>query len=314
MSGMLFPSCISFSSRSPCRNFLLQQQLPAMSLGHWEVHIPSWKGTACKRDDSWGSPNTGPSLGTQNAHFESQLGDNALIQRFPNPAPSSCVGYALYRIILMLTSHRNYAPTAAYHPYPTPCTSPGVGLASLEGSHCTQFGGPGGSKPLAPKEVSSSLGTKSRHLPPSGLRKSWSNQLPTPAPSDKGLWDQGVFGHFSLCLKAISFPLSVLSIARLWRLLPDRCSVPGSNNPAYPQSPPGFSRLQQPPAALQASPGSMVTLARAPQLCPREWMQHSRSHSRDMLCQMCKSTPQPLLSLRGCGLAAPGWEMEGGSG
>lgn len=134
--------------------------------------------------------------------------------------------------------------------------------------------------------------------PPPSLRKSWSKQLPTAAtPSEKGLWAQRVFGHFSLCLEAISFPLS---IALLRCLLPDLCSL-----------------LQHPWSArraLQPSPCTMLTLTRAPCLCPHEQMLHPWVHSWAVLCQMCKSTPLPLLLLRGCGLAALGWEREGRGG
>lgn len=176
-----------------------------------------------------------------------------------------------------------------------PCTVPGVGLAFLEGSHCTQFGGPGGSKPLAPKEVPSSLVTKSHRLPPSGLRRSWSNPLPTAAPSEEGVWGQGVFGHFSLPeegnrLVLYCWALVAAAGVALRALL---------HHPRVPAEP---SRLL--PAPWSLSP-------RLPRSVP---MLHSRSHSWDMLCQLCKSTPQPLALLRGCGLAAPGWEMEGGGG
>ncbi|XP_030089815.2 uncharacterized protein LOC115484817 [Serinus canaria] len=256
-----------------------------MSSGHWEVHIPSWKGTACKWDGSWGSPNTGPSLRAQKAHSESQLGDNALIQRFPTPVPLSCVGYALYRVKLMLTSHRSCAPTALA--LSTPVLPPAHHLGACHpwrGLTALSQEGRDGPNLLVPKgEVPSSLGTKSHHLPPSGLRKSWSHQLPTPAtPSERGLWGQGVFGHFSFCLEVISFLLSIPE--------PGACCQTGVLFPApaspFSLLPPGFSLLQHPPSPcfLQASPCSntlllpctMLTLTRAPHLCPHDWMLESQ--------------------------------------
>jgi len=58
--------------------------------------------------------------------------------------------------------------------------------------------------------VSSSPGTKSHRIPPFGHGESWTNRLPTPATSfAKGLRGRDAFGRFSVCLEAISFPLSV---------------------------------------------------------------------------------------------------------
>lgn len=118
---------------------------------------------------------------------------------------------------------------------------------------------------------------------------------------------------------------------------PGLCSL--LQKPACTQSPPGFSpcslqaspcsntpgsvhralqaspcSLLASPCSLQASPCSMPTLIRAPHLSPHEQMLHPGDHSWAVLCQMCKSTPLPLLSLRGCGLAALGWGREEGCG
>lgn len=141
---------------------------------HWEVHIPSGKGTAREREGSWAFPNRGPPVGTQKAHSESQLGDNALIQRFPDPAPSLCVRCVLYRITLMLTSHRNCAPTAVTHPHIT--EGPGIPGGGSEKEKCPH---PWDQKPPAPS------------LQP---QEKLEQSAPSPAsPSEEGLWGQGVF-------------------------------------------------------------------------------------------------------------------------
>lgn len=92
--------------------------------------------------------------------------------------------------------------------------------------------------------VSSSLGTKSHCIPPFGLRKGWSNRLPTPAnPFAKGLRGQDVFGHFSVCLEAISF---LSSITRHQQPLPGGCCVPCPTTTHLPAKPSGhFSSLLQ---------------------------------------------------------------------
>lgn len=266
-----------------------------MSSGHWELHIPSWRGTACKRDGIWGSPNTGLPLRSQEAHSECQLGDNAPIQRFPTPAPS-CVQYVLYRVILMLTGHRNCAPTASAFPHPSPCLR-GLTALSQEGQadptfRCQKETCP---HPWAPKPPPPSLWPQEKLEPPA----------PTPAtPSEKGLWAQGVFGHFSFCLEAISFSLSIPE--------PGACCQTGAVVPAptspFSLLPLGFSLLQHLPfpSFLWASPCTMFT---HPISVP---MNGCWSHSCGVPCQVCKPTLLAPSFAQGLGLAALGWERDVG--
>lgn len=111
--------------------------------------------------------------------------------------------------------------------------------------------------------VSSSLGTKSHCIPPFGLRKGWSNRLPMPAnPFAKGLRGQDVFGHFSVCLEAISF---LSFITRHQQPLPGGCCVPcptATHLPAKPSR--HFSSLLQDVKSHQGFPALYPRIDAAP--------------------------------------------------
>lgn len=197
------------------------------------------------------------------------------------------------------------------HPHPTPCTSPEGPWCPWRGLTAPSFQGQGCSEPFSAKRRSALIPDQSHHLPPSG--KAGVTSCPHQPPL------QGKDFGLSECLA---------TSCSAWRRFPSPYLLPGSGAccqtgallPApkiSSESSPGFYLLQHPKSAhraLQASPCSTLTLTRAPHLCPHEQMLHPWGHSWAVLCQMCKSTPLPLLLLRGCGLAALGWGREGGGG
>lgn len=188
------------------------------------------------------------------------------------------------------------------HPHPTPCTSPEGPWCPWRGLTAPSFHGQGCSEPFSAKRRSALIPDQSHHLPPSG--KAGVTSCPHQPPL------QGKDFGLSECLA---------TSCSAWRRFPSPYLLPGSS--ACCQTvlcsllqKSHLRALQASPCSLQASPCSMLTLTRAPHLCPHEQMLHPWGHSWAVLCQMCKSTPLPLLLLRGCGLAALRWGREGGGG